>query len=150
MGAGRRSRARPPEWVRRRRAPAPLRVDVGNPHLVLALRRRRAAAAPIDLVAIGEPGSTAQSPGGANVEFVAARRPTATSPSRVYERGVGPTQACGTGACAAAAAARDWGLAGDQVTVHMPGGPVEIALGDPVLLTGDAVVARAARRPTWP
>ena len=56
----------------------------------------------------------------------------------VYERGVGPTQACGTGACAVAAAAQAWELAGDTSTVHMPGGPVDVTLGDPVLLTGDA------------
>ena len=36
---------------------------------------------------------------------------------RTYERGVGPTRACGTGACASAAAARAWGLAGDDVPV---------------------------------
>ncbi|MDQ2650040.1 MAG: diaminopimelate epimerase, partial [Actinomycetota bacterium] len=48
------------------------------------------------------------------------------------------TLACGTGACAVAAAAHDWGLVGMRSTIAMPGGPVEIELGDPVLLTGDA------------
>lgn len=40
----------------------------------------------------------------------------------IYERGAGYTLASGTGACAAAAAARRMGLVDDRVTVHMPGG----------------------------
>ncbi len=67
----------------------------------------------------------------------------------VYERGVGPTQACGTGACAVAAAAHSWELAGETATVHMPGGPVDITLGDPVLLTGDATSIAIFDTP-WP
>ena len=55
---------------------------------------------------------------------------------RVVERGVGETLACGTGACAAAWAARVWGLAGDRVTVRMPGGDAEVLLGDTVTLVG--------------
>ena len=47
----------------------------------------------------------------------------------VYERGVGPTQACGTGAVAAAAAAQAWGLSPATVTVHQPGGPATVELG---------------------
>ncbi|MEO7429451.1 MAG: diaminopimelate epimerase, partial [Acidimicrobiales bacterium] len=62
---------------------------------------------------------------------------------------VGPTQACGTGACAAAAAANGWELVGESSTVHMPGGPVDITLGDPVLLTGDATSIAIIDAP-WP
>ena len=40
----------------------------------------------------------------------------------IYERGAGYTLASGTGACAAAAAARRMGLVDDRVIVHMPGG----------------------------
>ncbi|HEX6569363.1 MAG TPA: hypothetical protein VF015_09360, partial [Acidimicrobiales bacterium] len=66
---------------------------------------------------------------------------------RSYERGVGPTLACGTGACAAAAAARAWGLAGNRVPVDMPGGRADVTLGaaagDQVDLRGPATfVAR--------
>ena len=67
----------------------------------------------------------------------------------VYERGVGPTLACGTGACAVAAAAHGWELVGEACTVHMPGGPVEITLGDPVLLTGDTTSVATVETP-WP
>lgn len=45
---------------------------------------------------------------------------------RVCERGTGETMACGTGACAAAAAAMDKGMTGSQVTVHMRGGNVTV------------------------
>ena len=44
---------------------------------------------------------------------------------RVWERGVGITRACGSGAVAAAVAAHDWGLVGDRVQVRMPGGDAD-------------------------
>ena len=46
---------------------------------------------------------------------------------RVWERGSGITLACGTGACAAAVAARLHGLVDDQVAVEMPGGELEVS-----------------------
>lgn len=46
----------------------------------------------------------------------------------IYERGAGYTLASGTGACAAAAAARRMGLVEEQVTVHMPGGSLQIEI----------------------
>jgi diaminopimelate epimerase len=59
---------------------------------------------------------------------------------RVWERGVGETWACGSGSCAAAAAARSWGLVGANVLVRNPGGTLEVGLGDkdgdPVFLGG--------------
>jgi diaminopimelate epimerase len=56
----------------------------------------------------------------------------------VWERGAGITRACGTGACAAALAAHEWGLVGERVTVEMAGGSAEVSLGDHVVLTGPA------------
>jgi diaminopimelate epimerase len=60
---------------------------------------------------------------------------------RVWERGVGVTEACGSGACAAAALAHDWGLVGGStVTVRMPGGDAEVVLdGRTATLIGPAV-----------
>jgi diaminopimelate epimerase len=63
---------------------------------------------------------------------------------RVHERGVGLTDACGSGACAAAVAASRWGLvsAAPEIMVHMPGGSARVALDRPapgrVTLTGPA------------
>ena len=61
---------------------------------------------------------------------------------RVYERGVGETLACGSGACAAVVAGIRWGLLDATVDVHTRGGVLTIswAGGDaPVLMTGPAV-----------
>ncbi len=58
---------------------------------------------------------------------------------RVWERGAGETQACGTGACAAAAAAFVWGRVGREVTVHQPGGNATVRLEDnTIVLSGPA------------
>jgi len=61
---------------------------------------------------------------------------------RVYERGVGETLACGTGACAAVVAGIRWGLLDARVDVHTRGGVLTIAWAGghaPVLMTGPAV-----------
>ena len=60
---------------------------------------------------------------------------------RVYERGVGETRACGSGACAAMVAGRLWDLLDEQVTVHLTGGDLEIVWAgenQPVMMTGPA------------
>lgn len=60
---------------------------------------------------------------------------------RVFERGVGETRACGTGACAAVVSGHLQGLLGDRVLVHMNGGDLEISWageGHPVIMTGPA------------
>jgi len=60
---------------------------------------------------------------------------------RVFERGVGETQACGSGACAAAVAARLRNLIEPEVTVTLPGGDLMISWSDaitPVWMTGPA------------
>jgi diaminopimelate epimerase len=55
---------------------------------------------------------------------------------RVWERGVGETLSCGTGACAAAAVANRRGLVGERVVVHVPGGDLLVELGDTIRLGG--------------
>ena len=60
---------------------------------------------------------------------------------RVWERGAGPTLACGTGACATLVAASLLGLCDDSAEVMLPGGPLQISWRDqqgPVLMTGPA------------
>jgi len=61
---------------------------------------------------------------------------------RVWERGAGETQACGTGACAAAVAAISQGWMDSPVTLDLPGGRLSIewaGVGEPVMMTGPAV-----------
>ncbi len=110
-------------------------LDIGNPHLVVLVDDP----ASVDLAEVG-PVAEQQFAGGINVGFVA---PVAGQPDaldlRVWERGAGITEACGTGATAAAHAAHEWGLVGDRVTVHLPGGDVEVAVGDTLTLSGPAV-----------
>jgi diaminopimelate epimerase len=107
-----------------------LTLTIGNPHLVVEVDDP----ATIDLETEGA-WLEQQFPGGVNVEFVAVDGRDMVSMS-VWERGVGVTQACGTGACAAAHAAHGWGLVADTVDVVMPGGTAKVALGDDIVLTG--------------
>ncbi|MET0728035.1 MAG: diaminopimelate epimerase [Acidimicrobiales bacterium] len=124
-----------------------VRVDMGNPHVVLLWGADELPATD-ELIAIGSRIDAATA-GGANVELIRPRGSGDGIDMVVYERGVGPTQACGTGACAVAAAAHEWKLVGEQGTVHMPGGPLDVTLGDPVLLTGDATSVAVIDAP-WP
>jgi diaminopimelate epimerase len=135
-----------PEWVTGSVLRA-TRVDVGNPHVVLQWGEPTLPGLGV-LVELGER-IGALTPGGTNVEIVRPGPGPGELEMVVYERGVGPTQACGTGACAVAAAGQLWELSGPQTTVHMPGGPVGITLGDPVLLTGNATYVAAIDAP-WP
>ena len=63
---------------------------------------------------------------------------------RVFERGVGETLACGTGACAAVAVGRQHGPLAEEVTVDVPGGRMIVRWagpGEQVWLTGPAETA---------
>ncbi len=67
---------------------------------------------------------------------------------RVYERGVGETLACGTGACAAVAVGIDQGLLDEQVEVRLPGGHLVISWrgeAHPVMMTGPATTVFEGR-----
>lgn len=108
-------------------------VSVGNPHLVVEVDDPDG----IDLASEGA-WLEQQLPGGVNVEFVAPGAEADTLRMTVWERGVGVTRACGTGACAAAHVAHRWGLVGERVRVDMPGGSAEVVLGDDVILVGPA------------
>jgi diaminopimelate epimerase len=62
---------------------------------------------------------------------------------RVFERGVGETLACGTGACAAVVYGITRGWLRDVVTVELPGGKLSVSwegAGQPVIMTGPTEV----------
>ncbi len=115
-------------------------VDVGNPHVVALLDGPMPALGELERV-LGP--VRACGPGGAgdfNYEFVVQGPEEGALTMVVNERGVGWTQACGTGSVAAAWAAHQQGWTGRLVTVHNPGGAVQVDLSEPeARLTGPAV-----------
>ena len=110
-------------------------LSLGNPHSVVGVDE----VAVVDLAALGEKVPHV------NLEIVEPGPESNGITMRVHERGAGITEACGTGACAAAYAARSWGLvargAGD-VIVHMAGGTARVSFAedapDRAVLTGPA------------
>ncbi|GAA1141485.1 diaminopimelate epimerase [Streptomyces javensis] len=116
-------------------------VDMGNPHAVVFLEDTALAE---DLRTAPTVTPAAAYPHGATVEFVAARGPHHLQ-LRVHERGVGETRACGTGACAAVAAARAH-QPSPPLAVHyaadLPGGRLHIVVrpSGAIDLTGPAVI----------
>ncbi len=97
-------------------------VSMGNPHAVLFVEDLKE-------LAIEKLGSAIENhtlfPKRTNVEFVKVVD-RSTIEMRVWERGTGETLACGTGACAAAAACMVNNLTDEQVTAKLAGGDLEI------------------------
>jgi diaminopimelate epimerase len=112
-------------------------VDIGNPHAVIQ------SPWPLELVPLHEVGPMIEEhkyfPRKANVEFVVVVDEH-NARVRVWERGVGETRACGTGAAATAVALVRAGLCESPVTVELPGGKlfVEIDADWRVRMTGPA------------
>ncbi|HKD98171.1 MAG TPA: diaminopimelate epimerase [Micromonosporaceae bacterium] len=121
-----------------------LTADVGNPHLVCPV----SDAAALDALDLGRtPEHSGDGlPAEVNVEFVAPGEPVEDADThvhmRVFERGVGETLSCGSGACAVGAVAlHRIGRRDGVVAVDVPGGRLTITLnGDRCLLSGPAVV----------
>ena len=96
-------------------------LSLGNPHSVVGVDDVEA----VDLVALGTKVPHV------NLEIVEPGPEPHAITMRVHERGAGVTLACGTGACASAAAAYSWGLVAanePEVLVHMPGGDARVRL----------------------
>jgi diaminopimelate epimerase len=114
-------------------------VSMGNPHAVIQVDN--CFDAPVDLWSHALQSSNVF-PEGVNVGFaeVVTRQHIRL---RVFERGVGETLACGTGACAAAVSLMRLGLVERQLDVHLPGGVLHIEWGQDdaeVRMTGPAVL----------
>jgi len=113
-------------------------VSMGNPHAVLLVDSVESA--PVNTI-----GPMLEShevfPQRVNVGFMQVIDRQSLR-LRVFERGVGETMACGTGACAAVAIAGQWGLVDEIVQVQLPGGTLRIEhkKDGNVFLTGDAVL----------
>ena len=124
-----------------------LSVDVGNPHVVLALlteHELEQADLSVAPVVVPEPAA------GANVELVVplgerlvAGERRGHVRMRVYERGSGETESCGTGACAVALAVRAWAGEGSprEWDIDVPGGTVSVRVDDHrTVLSGPAAL----------
>jgi len=110
-------------------------VSIGNPHCVFFVKSVRD-------YPLAEVGPRVEKdplfPEHTNVEIVSVAGPGRLE-MRVWERGVGETMACGTGACASLVAANLNGLAGKRATVSLTGGDLEVEwMEDGVRLTGPA------------
>lgn len=113
-------------------------LSMGNPHFVIFTDN----IAQIDLSEVGPLlENHPQFPDRTNVEFAQVLSPDKIR-MRVWERGSGITQACGTGACATAVAAILQGKTGRTAEVVMDGGPLSIhwdEKSDKVYMAGEAV-----------
>jgi diaminopimelate epimerase len=115
-------------------------VSIGNPHAVIRVRDvTRAAVDTVGPAVENHP----RFPRRVNVDFLEIVAPDHVR-LRVFERGVGETQACGTGACAAVAVGRQYGPLAEEVAVDVPGGRMIVRWpgpGEQVWLTGPAETA---------
>ncbi len=115
-------------------------LSMGNPHAVL--RVAAVESAPVERIGRALQAHAAF-PRQVNVGFMEIVD-AAHIRLRVFERGVGETLACGTGACAAVAVGRNLGLLGADVEVHVPGGRLSVhweGPGQQMWLGGPAAVA---------
>ncbi len=100
-------------------------LSLGNPHAVVGVDEVGA----VDLLTLG------QMVPSVNLEIVEPGPEPHAITMRVHERGAGITEACGTGACASAWAARAWGLVAasvEEIVVHMDGGDAKVRLHHPL------------------
>jgi len=134
-------------------------VDVGNPHLVCPVDEPTLDALDLTRAPVVDP---LIFPAGVNVEFAAVGAPPAGADlyrrMRVFERGAGETQSCGSGACAVAAGALEHaGLDAGTVVIDLPGGrltatvtPGEFRLRGPAVIVAHGDVDAQAIRPLAP
>ena len=101
-----------------------LHLSLGNPHTVVAVDDVSC----VDLLALGQVVPYV------NLEIIEPGPEAHAITMRVHERGAGITRACGTGACASAWAAVEWGLVASavgEILVHMDGGDARVLMHQP-------------------
>jgi diaminopimelate epimerase len=109
-------------------------LSLGNPHCIVFVDNVEDF--PVEPVGTKIENTTAF-PKRTNVDFVQILHRDELK-LRVWERGCGETLACGTGACAAVAAANKTGKVGSKVTVHLLGGDLEVHVAETLFLIGAA------------
>ena len=114
-------------------------VSMGNPHAVLCVNSTsRAEVERLGPLIESHP----DFPQRVNAGFMQIVSPQEIK-LRVYERGVGETLACGSGACAAVVYGISRGWLSESVTVVLPGGKLSVSWageGQPVIMTGPTAV----------
>ena len=121
-------------------------VGMGNPHAVVQVSDLNA----LDFDRLGPALEQHPAfPARTNVHFVQVHGPEHLQ-VRVWERGAGPTLACGTGACATLVATHLRGACDRQVTVELPGGPLQILWDNSnhLQMAGPAVFVFAGELPS--
>jgi len=115
-------------------------VNMGNPHAVFFVPD-------VELIDLNHSGKMVEThpffPTRTNVEFAQILSPTNIR-MRVFERGTGITEACGSGACATLVAASRRQLSSESATIHLDGGDLMIAWRSPdkhVILTGPTALS---------
>jgi diaminopimelate epimerase len=107
-------------------------LSMGNPHCIVFVDC-------VDCYPVEEIGSKIEIhkafPNRTNVGFVEVLNEKELK-VRVWERGCGETLACGTGTCAAVAAANKLGFVGNNVTVHVLGGNLQVEVAEDLFLNG--------------
>ena len=107
-------------------------LSMGNPHCVIFVDK-------VDDFPVEQIGPKVENhkafPKRTNVGFVQVLNRNELK-VRVWERGCGETLACGTGTCAAAAAANKLGKVGNKITVHVLGGDLQVEVAKSLFLSG--------------
>jgi len=109
-------------------------LSVGNPHCIIFVENVNEF--PVEYIGPMIENNSVF-PNRTNVGFAQVQSKTEMK-LRVWERGCGETLACGTGTCAAVAAANRLGKVGNKVIVHLLGGDLLVEVGKTLLLTGPA------------
>ena len=120
-------------------------LSLGNPH---AVTEQHFPESDAEFYRLGARFETDPAfPNGANISFIRREGPGILR-ARIWERGSGPTLACGSGATAGAIAAFTIGMSGERTVVRLPGGDLTIEYcGDHAFMSGPAATVFTG---TWP